>query len=236
MPSKPCAARVTESDQMPEVVQISPLRSAAYRIALVYSGAFVLATLLLGLMVYLAAHAALVRQLDAQVEGTALDLKARYAEEGRQDLIESIRAREQLRSADELGFALFGANGRRIAGNMVTELPHSGWSNITFRDPHEGRDPARALAIDLPDGTRLVVAADREPLEAIDPSYPGYIRHRLAGDPVVRDCRRARSGRLSAWSYRSHRAHRRGDRFGRSQQPHASRSARRRIRRSGAHT
>ncbi len=153
---------------MPERARTPPLRSAAYRIALIYSGAFVLATLLLGLLVYLAAHAALVRQLDAQIESTALDLKARYQEEGRQDVIESIRAREQLRSHDELGFALFGADGLRIAGNMDTGRPRPGWSNITFVDPEEGSDPARALAIDLPDGSRLVVAADREPLEAID--------------------------------------------------------------------
>ena len=145
-----------------------PLRSAAYRIALVYSGAFVLATLLLGLLVYLAAHAALVRQLDAQIESAAFDLRARYADDGRQDLIESIRARERLRSVNELGFALFGADGRRVAGRLDTPRPSVGWSNITFVDPEEGSDPARALAIDLPDGTRLVVAADREPLEAID--------------------------------------------------------------------
>lgn len=145
-----------------------PFRSAAYRIALVYSGAFVLATLLLGLLVYLAAHASLVRQLDAQIESTALDLRTRYADDGRQDLIESIRAREQLRSVDELGFALFGADGRRIAGKMNTGRPPLGWSDITFVDPEEGSDPARALALNLPDGTRLVVAADREPLEAID--------------------------------------------------------------------
>ena len=153
---------------MHERARAAPLRSAAYRIALIYSGAFVLATLLLGLMVYLAAHAALVRQLDAQIESTALDLKARYADEGRQDLIESIRARERLRSPGELGFALFAADGRRIAGDMDTGRPRLGWSNIIFIDPEEGADPGRALAIGLPDGTRLAVAADREPLEAID--------------------------------------------------------------------
>ncbi len=148
----------------------TPLRSAAYRIALIYSGAFVLATLLLGLLVYLAAHAALVRQVDAQIEGTALDLKARYAEEGLPDLIESIRARERLRSVDDLGFALFTPDGRRIAGRMNTGRPALGWSDIRFIDPDEGVDPARALALDLVDGTRLVVAADREPLESIDRS------------------------------------------------------------------
>ena len=153
---------------MPEAARIGIFRSAAYRIALIYSGAFVLATLLLGLLVYLAAHEALVRQLDAQIESTTLDLEARYREEGQSDLIEAIGARESLRSPGELGFALFGRDGRRIAGMMDTPRPRSGWSNITFVDPEEGADPARALAIDLPGGVRLVVAADREPLEAID--------------------------------------------------------------------
>ena len=144
------------------------LGSAAYRIALVYSGVFALAIAALGLIVFLIAHEAFVRQLDARVETSAADLLTSFREEGFGELREAIVQREAGGSLDELGYALFSPGGRRIAGSLDATMPDLGWSNIVFVDPREGDDPARALTTELPDGKRLVVAADREPLEAID--------------------------------------------------------------------
>ena len=141
--------------------------SAAYRIAFTYSAAFALATIVLGTIVYLVAHAAFARQLDARIAADARDLVSIYRSEGSGEFREAITAREARGTASSLGYALFDTRGRRIAGSMDTARPQPGWRNIVFVDPREGNDPARALVVDIPEG-RLVVAADREPLEQID--------------------------------------------------------------------
>ncbi|URW74863.1 HAMP domain-containing histidine kinase [Sphingomonas donggukensis] len=183
-------------------------RRAAYRIAVLSAGAFALATTLLGVLVFYAAHVTFARQLDASIADASAALVTEYRAEGRDGLNEALGRREQ-RAGDELGYALFGTDGRRIAGRMVTDRPPVGWSDIVFQDPIEGPDPARALAVDLPDGDRLVVAADREPLENIDATIlsifagalvvvvivgasgglllGGYLRRRLAGITATAD-------------------------------------------------
>ena len=142
-------------------------RSAAYRIALVSSLAFAVATLALGASVYYAAHVALARQMDASIEQARDGLLTELHDDGISGLREALAQREA-RGPDTLGYAMFDPAGRRIAGQMNTTRPKPGWQRIVFIDPKEGPDPARALATALPGGYRLVVAADLEPLEQID--------------------------------------------------------------------
>lgn len=144
------------------------LRSAAYRIAIVSSAAFAVATILLGLFVYVFVDAALMRQLDDRIRQEAATLERGYTAEGRAELLRAIRWRERDDPNNELAYALFAPDGRRIAGTLVTAMPGPGLRNILFLDPREGPDPARGLAVALSDGSWLVVAADREPLERID--------------------------------------------------------------------
>lgn len=142
-------------------------RSSAYRIAFATSGAFALAIILIGAIVFYAAHASFARQMDASIDGAHTALLAEYRAERVDGLIEAIGRRQQ-RSGDELGYALFDKAGRHIAGNLDLPRPALGWSHVVFNDPEEGPDPARALTTSLDDGERLVVAADLEPLERID--------------------------------------------------------------------
>jgi signal transduction histidine kinase len=141
--------------------------SAAYRIAFTYSAAFALAILALGVLVYFTADAAFKRQLDARIESESNELAADYRAEGPGELRITIATREGGHVKNRLGYAVFDASGRRIAGSMNTSRPSAGWHRIEFVDPREGIDLARALAVDLSDGTRLVVAADIDPLERI---------------------------------------------------------------------
>lgn len=143
------------------------VRSAAYRIAFVSSIAFALATLLLGAAVYYAAHTALERQMDAGIEQASSALESEFREDGIDGIREAMAQRAS-RTPVSLGYALFDPSGRRIAGGMDLPRPDTGWRRIRFLDPREGPDPARALVTALPDGYRLVVAADLAPLEAID--------------------------------------------------------------------
>lgn len=142
--------------------------SAAYRIAFAYSCGVALAILLLGVVVYFAADADFRRQQDVGIAAESATLIRAYQEEGIGDLREEIAEREIGNAINSFGYVLFDASGHRIAGSLDTPRPPLGWHNITFLDPREGPDPARAFARDLPDGSRLVVAADSEAVERID--------------------------------------------------------------------
>jgi signal transduction histidine kinase len=139
--------------------------SAAYRIAYTYAAAFAAATLLLGIAVYFAADAEFRHQRDQAISSEIADLSQ---EGGAPQLKQEIAEREAARATDSFGYALFDRAGRRIAGSLDTSRPPPGFSMIVFNDPIEGADAARAKAVDLPDGSRLVVAVDSEAVEAID--------------------------------------------------------------------
>lgn len=142
-------------------------RSAANRIALITFLAYALALLVLGAAVFFATHTAFSRQLDSNIEQTANALRGEYRDDGIKGVTEAV---SQLHSPGpiSLGTALFAPDGRRIAGNLKTDMPPPGWQRIVFADPLEGPDPARAKVTLLTGGYRLVVAADLESLEAID--------------------------------------------------------------------
>ncbi|MBR0551760.1 sensor histidine kinase [Stakelama marina] len=141
--------------------------SAAYRIAFASSLAFALATALMGIAVFYAAHAAFTRQMEASIEQAIAGLTAELRDEGVQGVKEAVHSRES-GGPNALGYAVFDAAGHRVEGALDTPMPDLGWSDITFNDPVEGPDPARAKTVELRHGYRLTVAADKEPLEAID--------------------------------------------------------------------
>lgn len=147
---------------------IRPPGSAAYRIAFTYSATFALAIVLLGAIVYVAADADFRRQQDVGLTVETRDLAASYREEGLADLVEAIRTREQPGATNGYGYALFDRGGLRLAGALRTRRPGPGFGTISFIDPREGPDVARALATDLSGGYRLVVAQDTEDIERFD--------------------------------------------------------------------
>ncbi|MGN6375821.1 MAG: sensor histidine kinase, partial [Sphingomonas sp.] len=152
---------------------IRPLSSAAYRIAFTYSAAFALAIVALGAIVYVAADADFRHQQDVGLTAEARDLAASYRQEGRSDLIDEIRSREQSSATNGYGYALFDPAGRRVAGALATRRPKPGFATIVFIDPREGPDVARALTAALPGGYRLVVAQDNEDVERFDRTILG---------------------------------------------------------------
>ncbi len=142
------------------------LRSAANRIAILTALAFALATFAIGVAVYFAANSAFQNELDNVIEQANVSLLSIYADDGLDGLAESIAARERSPS-NTLAFAVFGRDGRKLAGTLDTPMPTAGWQRIQFRDPEDGTAPARALATTLRGGSRLVVAADLDPAEEI---------------------------------------------------------------------
>lgn len=144
------------------------IRSAAYRIAVVSSIAYALATIALGLIVYLAAHATSVHQVNDRLTTDAAELASIYSTHGRIGLIEAIHERQVEDPTNQLAYALFAPSGQRIAGVRIAEVPRLGLHDIYFRDPHQEPDLARALTWRLGDGSFLVVGADTDPTERID--------------------------------------------------------------------
>ena len=140
--------------------------SAAYRIAFTYAAALAAAILMLGIAVYFAADAEFRHQRDERIAAELSDLAQEPG--GIAGLKDEIAERERGRTTESFGYALFDPAGKRIAGRMDTTRPAPGFSMIVFRDPMEGPDSARAKALDLLDGSRLVVAVDSEAVEAID--------------------------------------------------------------------
>jgi len=142
-------------------------RTVAWRIALLGFLVYAAAILLLGLAVYIATHAAFAQQIDARIDQAASTLMAEYRDDGVSGLRDAV-AQRQNSGALTLGIAVFAPDGRRVAGNFDTPMPPPGWQTIAYIDPLEGSDRARAKVSELPDGHRLVVAADLDSLETID--------------------------------------------------------------------
>lgn len=144
------------------------MRSAAYRIAFVYSAAFALAIAVLGAIIFWAMHIAFMHQLDTTIRDETAALVSEYRADGLAELTEAIAKRETIASRDRLLYAVFTPDGGRVTGRLVTSRPKLGLHDIVFVDPREGPDAGRGLAVDLDGGHRLLVAADRERVEQID--------------------------------------------------------------------
>lgn len=147
-------------------------QSAARRIALVAFCVYAVAMLMLAAAVFYATHAAFSRQITLSVEQASSALLVEYRDGGLADLSRTI-AMQHSPGPVSLGMALFGPDGRRMAGNLATSAPAPGWQRITFFDPLEGPDIARAKVTALPGGYLLVVAADLEDLQAMDHAILG---------------------------------------------------------------
>jgi signal transduction histidine kinase len=146
----------------------SLFRSAAYRIAFAYSAAFALAMAALGLTVFWAMHVAFTSQLDAVLTAEASTLAAEYRSDGEGELADSVALREAAGSSERLLYALYAPDGRRVHGTLAAARPAPGLGDIADVELRGRRGAVRALALDLPGGSRLVVAADRERIDRID--------------------------------------------------------------------
>ena len=139
--------------------------SAGYRIAILYSSAFAVAILLLGVTVYFAADAEFRGQREAALSEELSELAMIP---NRADLLHEIARRETSGPISPFGYAVFDARGQRIGGALVTPMPAPGTRSIVFKDPREGDDDAIARTAVLRNGDRLVVAVDSEAIEQID--------------------------------------------------------------------
>ena len=159
--------------------------SAAYRIAFINFAAYSAGLALLGVIVFAAMHIAFGRQLDATVTQEARTLQDEYARGGDPQLAREIAEREAPSSPTHMLYAVFGSDGRRLYGSLLTTRPRAGLRPIRFRDPQEGPDTARAIAVDLSPSERMVVAIDDDWLEEIEGLIVVIFSLAFAGSIVV---------------------------------------------------
>ena len=156
-------------------------RSASLRLSVAYSACLAIGIIVLGAVTFWSMHIAFQRQIDEALADEAATLSGEYHGGGLKELRESIAARETIKLPQRPLYALYDARGMHIGGSLVAHEPVPGRADIRFVDPAEGPDWARAVTVELADGFRLVVAADREQIESIDRTLITAFSIALAG-------------------------------------------------------
>ena len=138
-----------------------------FGLAAIVSLGLALTTILIGLAAYYVTHEALEIQLDHRIATETQALLAERGEGGTAELASLIRQRDAARSTASLGYILVDQDGRRLAGGLDANAPpEPGY--LEFLHYGHGAGIAQALTTILPNGERLVVAADRRVIDEID--------------------------------------------------------------------
>jgi signal transduction histidine kinase len=131
------------------------------------------ATLLLGGLAHTFSHEALEKQLDQRLEMETQALLHVFEQDGLNGLRSAIDWRDDgLHHDIGMGYQLFDSSGNPLAGRFDTTLPEPGWQeHLVASDPLTGKPyDSQSLTTRLPDGSMLVVAADRSPVVEMDRS------------------------------------------------------------------
>ncbi|MEZ5545990.1 MAG: ATP-binding protein [Lysobacteraceae bacterium] len=132
---------------------------------------FVLATLVIGTAASWLAHEAIEEQLDRRVEVETEALLGRTDDGDISALAAEIRRRDSARSSASLVYLVLDDAGQVLASTMQPDSPVKPGYTEHLHYRRQGRQSeARAMATPIPGGL-LVVAADREELDAIDRQF-----------------------------------------------------------------
>lgn len=140
-----------------------------------------LVTALLGLATYAVVHQEIERQIDHRIEVETESLLAQYKAYGFEGLVKAVQTRETSAAGDigymsaidlgdrSMGYILTDAQGRRRAGHLKAPMPKPGWSEfLHFERPDGSKGIAQVMNSPVPGGGRLIVAADRAIVDAMD--------------------------------------------------------------------
>lgn len=136
-------------------------------VALVAIG-FGLATLVVGGIAFEAVHEELEQQLDHRIAAETAAL-INEGDDGPDGVARAIGRREAARSTASLDYRLVDATGRVVAGRLEVQVPAApGYLELLPHVRHGERRIAQSLTTRLPGGYRLLVAADRAVIDAMD--------------------------------------------------------------------
>jgi signal transduction histidine kinase len=123
----------------------------------------------LGATALYASHQALEHQLDRRIATETRALVAEFGSGGMTELANDIRRRPP-QDASDLLYLVTDPAGRKVAGSLPGPAPAVGWQEFLPVPPPPGEKRAFAQAVTtaLADGSRLVVAAPRRPIDQAD--------------------------------------------------------------------
>ncbi len=131
---------------------------------------FALTTLAIGVIAYVATHEALEQQLDHRI-ATETAALIDEGDDGPEGVAVAIRRREAARSTASLDFLLVDPDGRTVAGSLGATVPAlPGYVELLPYERNGEQRIAQSLTTLLPGGHRLLVAADRAPIDEMDRS------------------------------------------------------------------
>jgi len=140
-------------------------RSTSLRLAALYTAAFAVAVVVLGVITFFSTRETLQEQFDRRVRAESAALAQEYRTEGLNGVVEAVRERDHTPGA--LRYGLRGPGGVAVAGRLGAAQTPLGWSVVL--KPGEPRDEAmRVYAADLPDGYVLLVGDEADRIELLD--------------------------------------------------------------------
>lgn len=141
-------------------------RSTSLRLAALYTAAFALSVVVLGVITLFTTRAALSEQFDTRIRAESAALAQEFQTEGLEGVLQAVAERD--RTPGALDYGLIGPGGRPMAGSLAGQGTPSGWSTVQTRQRDGELEPIRVYAVDLSGGYRLVVGDDEERIEALD--------------------------------------------------------------------
>ncbi len=141
-------------------------RSTSLRLAALYTAAFALSVVILGVITILTTRHALAGQVDARIGSESAALAQEYATEGLQGVVQAVGERD--RTPGALDYGLVGPQGQMLAGRLARANAPLGWSAVNIPGHGGHREPIRILSVALPGGYHLLVGDDLEHAEALD--------------------------------------------------------------------
>jgi len=148
--------------------RISPLarilRSAAFRLTLIYAGLFVVSAVVLFAMVFVIATAALQSDMQAVLRTEALQLAEIHRRSGLLGLAEQVTRRMNFRTRGPIYYLVQAPTRQVVVGNLPGMPPVEGVVDFV-RDPSDNdsgdaRGKLTGFGLTLADGTFILVAQD----------------------------------------------------------------------------
>ena len=137
------------------------------RLAAVYTLAFALSVVILGVITLFTTSAALNSQFNSRILSDSDAMVQEYRSEGLQGAVDSLHDHD--RTPGALDFGIQTPTGAPIAGNLAAVRAPLGWSTVkapTLNDPGEG--PSRVYVTRLPDGYRLIVGDNIARIDVVE--------------------------------------------------------------------
>jgi signal transduction histidine kinase len=141
-------------------------RSSSLRLAVLYTAAFALSVIVLGIITVFTTRAALGRQFDDRIQAESASLVQEYRTEGLVGVVQAVRERD--RTPGALDYGVESPTGAAIAGRLAGVRAPSGWSALAESEAAGRPERTRLYVTGLPGGYRLLVGDDTERNEALD--------------------------------------------------------------------